>query len=91
MTLSTLNLGNYGTILYYGHAGFSVSTVDLSAGFFRLACSEVAHARNGLEVPWKETKNLKPRQPEISYWFLVGNKGIWHIGIIYAVYTLIPY
>ena len=27
MTLNTLNLGNNGTIVYQGHAGFLVSTV----------------------------------------------------------------
>ena len=27
MTLSTLNLGNQGTILYYGRAGFSIPTL----------------------------------------------------------------
>ena len=31
MTLSTLYLGNYSTIVYIGHAGFLVSTVFASA------------------------------------------------------------
>ena len=29
MTLGTLYLRNYGTIVYYGHAGFIVSTLGI--------------------------------------------------------------
>ena len=43
MSLGTLDLGNHGTTVYYGHADFSISTVEFSspsmydlAGIFHL-------------------------------------------------------
>ena len=45
MTLCTLNLRKFGVILYEGHAGFSVSTVDATS--VKVAAGEpFLHTRN---------------------------------------------
>ena len=48
MTLSTLCLGNYGTIVYEGHAGFLVSTVGPTVSLHEGLHVELAKVLNSL-------------------------------------------
>ena len=61
MTLSTLNLGNNGTVVYLGHAGFLVSTV----GIMLKSCLVLI----GYLV---EFEPMPPSTQKKSFWYVLG-------------------